>query len=616
MPPSDSRAASKVSVYTEAVRVPQHPWAPPALEGGREPLGATPWSATWSQIEAPKGGDFWRAKSKSLEDALPDAQNIDATELEGVLSKIFADTEQMVRKAHVGALSVVRNHVHNTVAAGLPGLVERVDEPQPPETITRYSQSSSSANPCKEHARVYNTKESSRLSTLGDLRQLGDVSIGRPWLLESKSATIEFNSELHREEVKAQVRASITKQSFNVQDLYKQTGVCQQIARSPLFEHLTLIIVGINTIWIGIETDINDADMILHADPGFIFAENLFCLLFSVEWMIRFLAFTRRVDCIKDYWFVFDSVLVFMMALETWLVPLIVILLSGEVAPLGGASAMRVVRLLRLARMARVAHVLRAMPELVIMVKALKAGTRSVAFTLVMLLVLLYVFGVTFCGLTKGHEAGDDFFSTVGHSMYSLLVFGVLSLDFVDDISRSLLEVNILAPVLFFLFVLLAALTVMNLLIGILCEVVTEVASGEKEEIQIQKAREVVAAVVQQLDVNDDDQISRDEFLRVLKDRNACKALNDIGIDVVGLIDLSGTMFYDSVVGKEVELPFHDLMKILLQLRPANTATVKDVLNLERLIHGVSENFDQKFMCAQQRVMPGPPSVSTPVLGA
>jgi len=46
--------------------------------------------------------------------------------------------------------------------------------------------------------------------------------------------------------------------------------------------------------------------------------ENIFCFYFTAEVVIRFLAFKRKCLFYRDAWFVFDSLLVSCMVLETW----------------------------------------------------------------------------------------------------------------------------------------------------------------------------------------------------------------------------------------------------------------------------------------------------------
>jgi hypothetical protein len=234
--------------------------------------------------------------------------------------------------------------------------------------------------------------------------------------------------------------------------------------------------------------------------------------------------------------------------------------------------------------MARVAKLLRAMPELVIMIKALKAAMRSVFFTLILLSILLYVFGILFTQLCADAEISVWFPSVFG-SMYYLLLWGVLCLDRLEEISAELFEVGFYMPPFLFLFVLLSALTVMNMLIGVLCEVVNNVAKTESEINLIETTRSTVMRVLESIDEDGNQMISKDEFLHILTNPRACKAFYSIGIDVVGLVDFANTIFWDAVSQTEEELSFEDFMERILKLRDSNKATVKDVLNLAKLLH-------------------------------
>ena len=73
-------------------------------------------------------------------------------------------------------------------------------------------------------------------------------------------------------------------------------------------------------------------------------ADHCFCAFFTFELMARFLAFAKKRSCIRDGWFKFDSVLVGLMILETWIMPFV----GGGGAGMGQASMLRLLRLLRL----------------------------------------------------------------------------------------------------------------------------------------------------------------------------------------------------------------------------------------------------------------------------
>merc|ERR1719433_812297 len=99
---------------------------------------------------------------------------------------------------------------------------------------------------------------------------------------------------------------------------YKKTGFCQIVARSQLFESITLSVIAFNAIWMSIDIDLNDAVTLTGAHPVFQIVEHFFCMYFTFEWTIRFGAFHRKRNGMRDSWFVFDSFMVFMMVSETW----------------------------------------------------------------------------------------------------------------------------------------------------------------------------------------------------------------------------------------------------------------------------------------------------------
>merc|ERR1712187_335595 len=95
--------------------------------------------------------------------------------------------------------------------------------------------------------------------------------------------------------------------------------------------------------------------------------------------------------------------------------------------------------------------------------------------------------------------------------MWTLLWAGC----FVDDISAVAEEVakdNWIMGILFLFFVLITALMVLNMLIGVLCAVVTAVAAAEKEKVLITYVKSRLIAVLQELDKDGNGTLSRTEF--------------------------------------------------------------------------------------------------------
>lgn len=412
------------------------------------------------------------------------------------------------------------------------------------------------------------------------IRRSGTQSSGRP---QKKPSAKQRRSLLFpdTEELKTQVREALSgKPQYRVSDLYHATGFCQRLATSQIFENVTFLVIFAVCIWIAIDTDLNTASTLPDADATFQIASNLFCAYFTFELTVRFGAFERKQDCLKDFSFLFDTLLVVQDVLETWILSLYVALSSSGQGSPAKFGIFRVLRMAKLFRMARAVRLMRAMPEIAILVKGIGIATRSVFFTLFLLMLIIYVFAVVFRQLTDGTEIGDQYFKDVAHAMNSLLLDGVLpdNAAIVNDLAG---QSWYLWPLIMF-FILLASLTVMNMLVGVLVEVVGQVAAAEKEGLAVHEMREQLAEVMSSLDFDQSGCISKAEFDKILVQPEAAKILSDVGVDVVGLVDLSDFVFED--FGADGELDFEEFMKVVLDLRETNTAKVKDVVMLQKLM--------------------------------
>eukprot|EP00929_Paragymnodinium_shiwhaense_P063133 TRINITY_DN31560_c0_g1_i1.p1 TRINITY_DN31560_c0_g1~~TRINITY_DN31560_c0_g1_i1.p1 ORF type:complete len:786 (-),score=165.54 TRINITY_DN31560_c0_g1_i1:209-2566(-) len=387
--------------------------------------------------------------------------------------------------------------------------------------------------------------------------------------------------------MKERVRQKLSKHKYDVSDFYKADGVWQAVARDGNFDKVTLLVITFNALWIAIDTDLNHAPVLIEAHPIFQMAENLFCAFFSFEWFVRSMSFRRIRDGFKDTWFVFDMTMVVLMVAETWVFSIFLLFVSSG----GGGSSfgiLRVARLMRLSRMCRMARLIRAMPELFVMLKGLFAATRSVFFTLVLLIGLLFVFAIAFKQLSRDSPLKEDLFASIPGSMYHLLVHGTLLLNADSVANRIRLFGGPAHAALFFFFILLAAVLLMNMLIGVLCEVVSAVAVTEKEEMLVTFVHEKLTAVMALIDEDGGGTISRNEFMQILDNEGAIESLQDVGVDVIGLVDYADFIFggdeEDNEDGEEIELTLPQFMEVILQLRGSNSATVKDVVDIRKFV--------------------------------
>lgn len=443
------------------------------------------------------------------------------------------------------------------------------------------------------------------------------------------------------EEVKAQMRRRMYKKQYDPADGYHTTGLAQQIARSHWFETITFAMIMLNTVYIGYDTEYNNADLLLRADLKFQIMANVFCLFFTWEIVVRFLAFKEKRSCLHDAWFVFDSSLVGMMMFETWVMSLVVMMFGDEGSThiLGSmphfAVGLRLVKFVRVARLMRLARIF---PDLMVLLRGIGHALGSVFFTLVLLFMLAYVFAIAFTLFVRDDfESHKNFFGSVSRSLVTLLVRGTL-LDEISDLVEALITDShgkgawYLLPMLL-VYVLLSALTVLNLLIGVMCEAVSSVADVHREEDKLESVKELVQNTVLPKIPKGSTKLSRDTFRSVLEaDDGATQALQGLGVDAIGLVDIADFLFQQdpgtvsgtsannagaTFTAGEREMELTEFVELVMRLRSSNKATVKDLVETQKFMkHSIAhlgeslrKSIQHELRRTQRSWKPSPPAV-------
>jgi len=385
-----------------------------------------------------------------------------------------------------------------------------------------------------------------------------DPSTAKQKLSVGRGAT--WISELH--EIGGQLSEKAT--------LYNETGFCVRVANTVAFHAISLMMICANALYIGIEADWNESVSLNEAEWQYQVCDHVFCIFFTVEIIIRFGTFRKKRDCFRDNWFLLDFVMVILMVCETWI--LNIILTFVESPPNTGAFG-GIGRMLRLLRLTRISKLMQIVPELVTMVKGMIAAIRAVHAALIILILLVYVFAIIMNALIADDPSVSDYFPTVRSAMMTLIVQGVL-LDDISTLTYSLLETrNPIAVVFFAVFILLSALTVMNMLIGVLCQVVLDVSAEEKENNIKDKMKKTLLVMLQTLDADHSGQLSKEEVQAVICEPAAVSIMNDIQVDTEHLLDLT-EMLYPT---EDSTLPISVIMNIVLSLRGKRPPTMNDL---------------------------------------
>jgi len=228
-----------------------------------------------------------------------------------------------------------------------------------------------------------------------------------------------------------------------------------------------------------------------------------------------------------------------------------------------------------------------------VMIKGMLSASASVGYTLGLLLIITYVFAIALVNLREPDtEIAVLYFSTVPESMHNLIIFGTF-LDALSDFLLLIKEESMPCFILTWLYIALASLTVMNMLIGVLCEVISSVAKEEQESMMVDKVNDKFGEIVKTLDTDNNGTLSWAEFANIIEYPDAVEALASVNVDPVGMVEMAEDFFYED--GDEVSVSFEDFMELVLDLRGGQPASVKDIMRL-------GKKFSQKFHSIKRRI--------------
>lgn len=397
---------------------------------------------------------------------------------------------------------------------------------------------------------------------------------------------------------------------YNVANFYHPRGCCVAIARSNSFTAVSLLAVLLSVVWIGYDSDTNNAVIILEADAFHQAVEQLFCAWFFMEFFVRFFAFKSKWSCLKDYWFLFDALLLFVSVLNAWIVPLIMVIAAlgeeqheqlrttlGSVGSAMPITALRAVRVLKILRLGRVVQLLRIVPEVQTIVKAVVASLRAVVYTMVLELVLMYVFALAFRLLAADFADLESVFGTVPNAMWTLMFQGIL-LDNPTNLCHQVGADSQALAGLFVFYMFLSNSVLLNMVIGILADCVQFVAVNEKEQAAVSFLKTELLELLECHDKNNDRLIHTDEFDLLMRNPEMHFVLKRFGVNANDLIQLKEVLFAtkakenpetDSDSGSDSakeapKLSFAEFLEVVLRLRGNNKASVLDIVDFREYI--------------------------------
>lgn len=240
----------------------------------------------------------------------------------------------------------------------------------------------------------------------------------------------------------------------------------KNLVESKVFENFILVVIIANAITIGLQTT--------HPAEGLAQGLAIFdfiCLdIYIIEAILKIIAYGGGY--FRNGWNVFDFTIIVLCCVPTGIIPFPV----------------QVARIFRIFRVFRVFRLISAFKEMRVIIQAIGRAIPGVMWTAFLLLIIYYVFAII--GTESFGEAFPEWFGDIGASFYTL--FQVMTLEsWSMGISRPVMEVFPWAWAYFVPFVVASAFIIVNVVVGIIVDVVDQArGAAEAEERAIRQSQE------------------------------------------------------------------------------------------------------------------------------
>lgn len=291
----------------------------------------------------------------------------------------------------------------------------------------------------------------------------------------------------------------------------KPQNFCGKIVSSSIFSNGVQLLIMLNLIILGIEVDSSVGTPFGSESPVFEVVNQVIVVLFMGELVLKWAAYgCREFFCGKErIWNLFDFVIAGLSFIETAMDIVSKAFLDvGEM----NSSHLRVMRFARLARAlrgVRVIRLLRYVSALRTIVFSIVSTMSSLLWTLVLLLMLFYCFGVFITQLVSDNcrylaqpNCLESFYhwSSVGRSMLTLFMSISGGLSWIEALEQ-LMQAHPLAVVSMLVYITSTIFAVLNVVTGVFCNTAIESARADKDiaimkqmhkhEAQVQSLREI-----------------------------------------------------------------------------------------------------------------------------
>jgi len=245
--------------------------------------------------------------------------------------------------------------------------------------------------------------------------------------------------------------------------------------------------------------------------------------------------------------------------------------------------------------------------------------------------VVMYVFAIIFtsqfgkppiasagddaAGSEEAEDTAADIFSDLGTSMMTLFTNGVLG----DNLAGALevIKTDSLAMMwLFILFMVISGMTLLNMLIGVLCQVIEESSHEESEQNQVNILKASFEEAFRCIDTSNDGVISEEEWKKMKHNPSVRQSLATVGVDEKDMdmrLDQMQETFFgasDNESERKTGITYNEFVEKVAGLRWDIPASTLDLEMLKELVRHEDKLLKKKLGSIEAILMKRPVSAN------
>eukprot|EP00928_Gymnodinium_smaydae_P043485 TRINITY_DN29120_c0_g1_i1.p1 TRINITY_DN29120_c0_g1~~TRINITY_DN29120_c0_g1_i1.p1 ORF type:complete len:610 (-),score=103.14 TRINITY_DN29120_c0_g1_i1:251-2080(-) len=328
--------------------------------------------------------------------------------------------------------------------------------------------------------------------------------------------------------------------------------------------------------------------------------EIAFLIFYSIELSLKLFVHRLFFFCNVDMkWNIFDLTLVGFTLVD------IAITTSSQVPGANmDVTFMRSLRLLKLAKILRMVRVMRFFAELRVILNSLMGSFVSLFWSLLMLALIFYIFGLLFVQGAVGYLTGDHVDPTVEANIYQY--YGSVQLAMLtlfkattggDDWSQfydTLAYTGTLNTVLFMFFIAFMQVALMNILTGIFVENALKLAQPDRDALALDLRKQEkefeaeLRRLCKELDTTESGRVSKEDLAMFLEQSKTKAYLAVLGLDIK-----DAELFFGMLANATGEDDVH--MEAFIQgcMRLKGHATSLDIQLLVYAMNSVQSNVNR-----------------------